>query len=66
MKTRLELLVDEKTNHRLATYSDTCECTKSDVARAALKLGLKQLSEQVSGTGLSTKSWIAALNGKVK
>ncbi len=66
MKHRLELLVDDHTNHRLTTYVQTCGCSKSDVSRAALKLGLKQLSEHVGDTGLSTESWIAALNGKVK
>ena len=66
MKHRLELLVDDKTNHRLLTDAQTCGCSKSDVARAALHLGLKQIAEQVGDTGLSTKSWIAALNGKVK
>ena len=66
MKNRLDILVDDYTTHRLATYARTCGCSKSDVSRAALKLGLKQLNEQVGTTGLSTESWIAALNGKVK
>lgn len=66
MSKRLELLIEDRMEHNLDTLSGTCECTKSDVARAALKLGLKQISEQGGSTGLSTPMWIAALNGKVK
>ena len=66
MKKRLELRVESLMDERLDRFSAHCECNKSDVIRAALKLGLDRLLADAGSTGLPLKSWIAALNGKVK
>jgi len=66
MKKRLEIRLDDPLNDRIDRFAEHCECNKSDVVRAAITLGLTKLLSDASLTGLDIKSWIAALNGKVK
>ena len=63
---KLEVKATEEMHEGLEYFAMEYGSTKSAVVRAAIVLGLKQLAEQVGDTGLSTESWIAALNGKVK
>ncbi len=63
---KLEVRFDQITHSRLDYAVTFYKCTKSDIARAAMILGLKALQEQAGSTGLSPDVWIAALNGKVK
>ena len=62
LEVRFEFLTHGKLEEAVETYG----CTKSDIARAAMSLGLKALENGADATGLPVAHWIAALNGKVK
>ncbi len=62
LEVRFQQHVHKELEHAAKDYFST----KSDVARAAMKLGLKALKENKHMTGLPIEHWIAALNGKVK
>ena len=63
---KLEVRFEYLTHHALDRASEDYKCTKSDIARAAMALGLKALENGADATGLPVAHWIAALNGKVK
>ncbi len=65
MKT-LDVRFDPVTHGSLDYAVKAYKCTKSDIARAAMILGLKALHNGADATGLPVAHWIAALNGKVK
>ena len=51
----------------ITVATERYDSNKSDLARAAMILGLKALNDGAKQNGeLSVKGWIAALNGKVK
>jgi len=63
---KLEVRFDALTHGKLEEAVEAYDCNKSDVARAAMKLGLKALKDNEHMTGLPIQHWIAALNGKVR
>ena len=66
MKKRLELRLPYDLDGDLIISAAKYESTVSDVARAAMILGLRKLRDDANLTGLPIAHWIAALNGKVK
>ena len=63
---KLDVVFEDITHDRIKADAKDYGCTKSDVARAAMALGLKALENGADATGLPVAHWIAALNGKVK
>lgn len=63
---KLEVKASDEMHAKLDFHAGAYDCNKSDLTRAAIILGLKALEDGRSTTGLSTKSWIAALNGRLK
>jgi len=63
---KLAVLFPARAHNLIQDMSEAYECNKSDIARAAMALGLKALENGADATGLPIAHWIAALNGKVK
>lgn len=63
---KLDVVFEDITHDRIKADAKDYGCTKSDVARAAMALGLRTLKDGANVTGLPVAHWIAALNGKVK
>ena len=63
---KLEVRFEDITHRKLDVAAKDYSSSKSDVARAAMILGLKALEDGRDMTGLPVEHWIAALNGKVK
>jgi len=64
---RLSVRFSDRVKVEINNLSSATGASSSDVARAAIAIGLDKMGEMVGKEGtIIAKGWIAALNGKVK